>query len=475
MLPVTCYVADFNLRPGFFPLISSLAVNGRVIDDYLQQASGPAAIDVTLDYSRRGLLPEFLGPLGVSTDQMMEGLGRLLAGVPSSGKTSMGLLIADACAEAPDQFGLMFDLEGDGGGLGPRQGCAVFLTAIATALGVEPTDPSARDFISFIALHEIGHAFNLWHVNDNSIMQAHPRAGDLGSMQFEDTQKHFLSLAGGSGTSRCVLPGVGCSAYGTRPPGFPSGDSQPFSGPVRGHKKLDLHIALSTESLWHFEPIELDVTLSVTKKDGKAVLVPNEIDPAYASFQIWITRPDGVRIRYRPMARFCRRNGTLRITPDAPFARDIAIGRQAGGYTFAIPGRHQVQAAFAVKADEFILSNVVTCEVKPPLPSSAEWVAARIALDNAEARHFLQYKRRVPSLQTYARLEDYASSGAASPHTAAAIRFAVGRALVKGASSHAGTPDRDLLALGRQHLDHALQLEGLSTKRRRDAQELRQA
>lgn len=191
MFPVTCYVADFNLRPGF-PLISAMSVNGSPIDDYLQQASGPAGIDLTFDYSRRGLLPDFLGPLGVSTDQMMEGLVRLLAGVPSSGKTSMGLLIADACAAAPDQFGLMFDLEGDEAGLGPRQGCAVFLTAIANALGVEPTDPSAREFISFIALHEIGHAFNLWHVNDNSIMQAHPRAGNVGNMQFEDTQKHFL-------------------------------------------------------------------------------------------------------------------------------------------------------------------------------------------------------------------------------------------------------------------------------------------
>jgi hypothetical protein len=400
MLPVTCYVADFNLRPGF-PVVSDLSLKGRSINSYLKQASGTAAIDVAFDFSRRGRLPEAVNPLGVSTGQMMDGLARVLAPVPSSGKPVIGLLFADQCADARDQFGLMFDIDGDAG-LGPRQGCAVFLTAIAAASGTDLNDQASKEFISFIALHELGHAFNLWHVDDDTVMQTHPSFGDLGSLTFEDTQEHFLSLAGDSHTATSVLPGLGCSEYGTRPDGFPRGDFQPFAGPARKKGKVALRIGLSTDSLWPFEPIELDVTLSVPKAAKRSISVPNEIDPGYSSFQIWVTRPDGVRFRYRPAARFCGRNGTLRIEPGVPYVRDIAIGRESGGYTFSVPGEYQVQVAFAVTGTEFIMSNVAKCEVKPPRPSSPDWLEAKQALDNVDARRFLQYKRLAPSLHTYA-------------------------------------------------------------------------
>lgn len=463
MVQVTCHVADFNLRPGF-PIVSDLSVNGRSIGTLLKEASGSSAIDLSFDYSRRGRVPELVSPLGVNEDQMMDALARVLAPVPRPGTTSIGLLMADALAKAPQQFGLMFDVDG-GAGLGPRQGCAVFLTAIASAMGTDLTDKASREFISFIALHEIGHAFNLWHVGDDTIMQTHPEPNAVGTLKFHDTQRHFLSLASDSDTAPNVLPGPGCAAYGNRPAGFPSGDGQPAASPSRRKRKLALRIGLSTDALWSFEPIELDVSLSLPKDAARAVTVPNEVDPGYSSFQIWITRPDGLRFRYRPAMRFCGRNGTLSIRPGTPHVRDIALGRQSGGYTFAVPGEYQVQASFAMTSGEFIMSNVVKCVVKDAQPSSESWLAAKAALDNDEARRLLQYKRSAPSLQTYASLRRYADDVTASPQTSAAIHFAIGRALTDTAASIGGQEDKPLMQEGRRHLQRALESRNLSPKR----------
>jgi hypothetical protein len=462
MIPVTCHVADFNLRPGF-PVVSDLSLNGRPISAHLREASGNSQIDLSLDFLRRGRVPELVSPFAVTEDQMTDALARVLLPLQAS-PPAIGLLMTDALAMAPQQFGLMFDVD-DGDGLGPRQGCAVFLAAIASAMGTDLTDEASREFISFIALHEIGHAFNLWHVGDDSIMQTHPQVSSLGTMKFEDTQRHFLSLASGSATAASVLPGTGCAAYGTRPAGFPSGDGEPAAAPTRRKRKLALQIGLSTDALWSFEPIELDVSLSLPKDAVRAVTVPNEIDPGYSSFQIWITRPDGFRFRYRPATRFCGRNGTLSIRPGVPYTRDIAFGRQSGRYTFAVPGEYHVQAAFAMTSGEFILSNVAKCTVKAAQPSSPQWLAAKAALDNDEVRRLLRYKRRAPSLQTYASLRRYAAEATTSPHTSAAIHFAIGRALADTAASLAGHQDLVLLQEGRRHLHLALESKSLSPKR----------
>jgi len=359
----------------------------------------------------------------------------------------------------------MFDIDGHDSGLGPRQGCAVFLGAIAQAMGTDLTDQASREFISFIALHEIGHAFNLWHVHDDSIMQTYPQTNTFGTLEFEETQRLFLSLASESATANNVLPGAGGAAYGKRPAGFPPGDGDASASPSRTKRKLALRIGLSTDVLWPFEPIELDVSLSLSKDAVRAVTVPNEIDPGYASFQIWITRPDGLRFRYRPATRFCGRNGTLSIRPGVPYVRDIALGRQSGGYTFAVPGEHQVQAALTMTSGEFIWSNVVKCTVKAAQPSSAQWLAAKAALDNDEARRLLQYKRSAPSLQTYESLQRYAGDATVSPQTAAAIHFAIGRVMADTAMSIGGQQDKPLLQEGQRHLHLALGFNSLSPKR----------
>lgn len=469
MVALTCYVADFNLVPGF-PVITDLTLKGRTFGSYFREASGAGALDVTLDFSRRGRLPELIDPEGVGPDQLMDGLTRLLAtGVPGA-HPCMGLMIADTCLENQGNFGLMFDVYGRDG-LGPRQGCAIFLTAIAQALPNGFDSPGASEFIAFTAIHEIGHALNLWHLEGSSLMQPHPNPGDLGSCAFDATQCRYLSLAGNTETANFVLPGAGCSPYGLRPSGFPEGDDQPFASPAVRGSGLTLRISLSNVSFWPFEPLELDVKLSVPKASNKAVQVPDELDPGYATFQIWITGPDGVRFPYRAAARYCGQSGLREITPDQPFMRDIAITRQSHGYTFTAPGRYQVQAAFRVAPGRFVMSNIVECEVKPPALDSAEWVLAVESLDTFEAQRLFQYKRRLPSHSTYAQILQFADQHA-SGATAAAINYALGKAIASSQKAASVSHAMQLRARGVIHLQKAVDSGELDKRRKQVASDL---
>jgi hypothetical protein len=456
MIAITCYLADFNLIPGF-PVISDLTLKGRTVENYFREASGIAAIEIIPDFSRRNQLPELVNPIGVYPDQLMEGLIRLFSTGISGEHPCMGLLIADTYAPSPGMFGLMFDVNGQDGVIGSRQGCAIFLSAIAQALPDGFESPGASEFISFIAIHEIGHALNLWHIEGSSLMQPHPNPGDLGSCTFDAMQCKYLSLAGNTETAKFVLPGAGCSPYGLRPndPDFPKSDDQPFASPEIPGSGLALHIGLSNVSFWPFEPLELDVNLSVRKAFSKVVQVPDELDPGYTTFQIWITGPDGVQYPYRAAARYCGQSGMREITTDRPFMRDIAITRQSHGYTFTLPGRYQIQAYFRTAPGRYIKSNIVECEVKPPISNSVEWTHAMESLDTFEAQRLFQYKRRLPSHSAYAKILQFADRHA-SEATAAAINYALGKAATSSWKISTASHAIKLRDLGIVHLRKAV-------------------
>ena len=58
---------------------------------------------------------------------------------------------------------------------------------------------------------------------------------------------------------------------------------------------LVLQIKESQAEFFRFEPVELDITLSCSKTRG--IRIPDEIDPGYDRFKIWITTPNGVSVR----------------------------------------------------------------------------------------------------------------------------------------------------------------------------------
>ena len=78
--------------------------------------------------------------------------------------TEIGLVIADRYRDRDDVFGLMFDLGADAASEStsvPRQGAAIFLDAIRAN---RSDDEKASREIRCTAAHELGHVFNLWHL-----------------------------------------------------------------------------------------------------------------------------------------------------------------------------------------------------------------------------------------------------------------------------------------------------------------------
>ena len=452
----------------------ALTLGGNSPGSYIKQQSGAAQLDVALNWDFRD---RFSGsPIdggGVNVDHLMDALSQLLRTARSSSPPSLGLLISNQLYQAPSQYGMMFDDDGQDGSFGPRQGFAVFIAAIMAAMPNGLGPEALREFVAYTAVHEIGHAFNLWHVNDTSFMQPHPdpvsilqpNPANPAPYSFNDTHATYLALAAGDGTADYVLPGPGRKPYGTLAPGFHSEDDSPYAGPSESDAGLSLQIGLSHPIFWSFEPVELDVELSLSGTQADAVSVPDEIDPGYPTFQVWITRPDGERFRFRAEARFCRPNGVRTITRDHPFLRDVAIFRQPGGYTFTVPGRYQIQAGLRLQSGRFLMSNDAECEILPAEPRSAVWRDASALLQRDDVRRLLRYKRQPPSYRDCANMAKLADN-APSPVTLAAIHYALGKALIRAADNipHDSYAD-DMRRRGASHLRQALKLGQLGRHR----------
>jgi hypothetical protein len=300
---VSCYVGDFRLG-GNAPAVDDFLVHPNADSDVAQtarsvflQASGAAALDVALDWSRRDSVAQIPHFNAVSVADLSGALDKLLTGAKHP---AVGLLLADYFEPDPDQYGAMFDLDTQDPIVGPRQGCAIFVAGIQAALesAGRGNDPNALvEFIAYTAMHEIGHAFNLWHM-EGSYMRPFPHPEAPGPYGFLDKQQQYLALAANPNNTRFVLPGHGRTNYGERPDGW-SGldDTNPFAGPAGRSRSLVFRIGLSHQSFYSFEPVELDVRLSLPPGIKKSFEVPNEIDPGYDSFQIWITEPSGERRR----------------------------------------------------------------------------------------------------------------------------------------------------------------------------------
>jgi len=351
--------------------------------------------------------------------------GKLTGNVPGINRIErIALILADRYKPYPGVFGVMFDrgftTVDDSNGNSrfvtiPREGCAIFLGAIK-ALRVRQQDFDRE--VEFTTIHELGHVFNLDHVQSPSSFMATSRsdAPYLNSFfKFFDGQRDWLAECE---SNPMVYPGG--SIF--KPV---SGLNDTRTDRIAG-TEIKLQIGVASAEFPCAKPVELDVRLEVSAATTTHLYVAQRLDPGYPQFRLWIVGPDGERRLFRSPRRYYAPQSRVLLTSQKPLQRDISIFESAEGTTFARPGVYQLQAEFDLGARGWIKSNTLSVTA---LANRAELSLERIALlSDARVRRFLYYRCKKADPQVLRLLEMHLETNPAGPG-ADDVRYAVIRAL----------------------------------------------
>jgi hypothetical protein len=380
----------------------------------------------------------------------------------------IALLIADSYKPAQDYFGFMFDGDfepdsSDWGAATPREGCAIFLDAIAAKR-------SGADFdaeVVYTAIHELGHVFNLQHTDPPSYMaQSADEAQPFTHAAFSRDESTLLAKC----SSSCYI-WPGGSKFGdlgdlASAPPDPSSANAPAD--------LRLILGVDRDAFWPFEPVELDVELRFrARSTRKSISVPDAVDPGYEWFIIWIEEPDGETRRYRSPRHYCIPRGRISLSHDRPLRRDISIFGESGRFTFRKVGRHRISASFVSARGRTANSNVVEIDILPPRSGDALYIDAHALFTDGDIGK-LMYHRQLTARRRrkIRRLLDFATQYPRHPSSALA-RYAVGRALAsythKAAPS--GAPSAHLRRAAVENLAAAVEHKRLGEHRRLRAEQ----
>lgn len=458
----TCRVAslraqlDIDVAPGVLPRVQSLferAANGAGVEPFR------LAMDRSAFTAHRPPVDWVINNdvLGSTLDSLLS------ASAPTElGSRDVAVLYADELDGHPGLLGVMFDTGYSGlasQDATARQGCAVFLDAIRRA---RPDPLEFRREVVFTTAHELGHLFNLWHVDDPvSVMARSPEGEEalpIPSPAFRPEHEAFLRQCA---RSRFVHPGG--SRYGER------GVLGPVDGVSenRPTRKTDVHLAVHIEEgeFWRFEPVELDVVVSTSSRTPLAL--PDTLDPGYDEFVVWIEEPSGDRRRYRSPRRFCRNLGHIEVRRGRPFRRDIALFAGADGYTFRVPGEHSIWVEWRPAGRRMLRSRSVTVLVKAARPGSRGYRELERDLTDSAVARLLCLRTGPLSSGAARRLHRAARRRQCS--LPAALEYVLGRASLPMAGAKPGA-----LAAARARAHLATAVRGLSPRsnRHRRAQAL---
>jgi hypothetical protein len=397
-LPLTCHLAYLeaaptNLVPAAGPVVLCADSVSRTLPELLAQNSHQQ-IQLSLDTTR--LTPAAAGSRKSVSIADLHEYTRLLTGnsqsQPSEPLTDIVIIYAPALQGHPEIRGMMFDTgfrtdlddsNWEQWSACCREGCAVFLQSIRDA---RATDAEAREQAAFTTVHELGHVFNQLHTDDPCFLHTSP--DDFSPprtwYKFNSDNRAYLT--------DCRQPAV-------YPGGIPFGDHAYMgNGDVRcprekGEAPLKLKIKASRDEFLPYEPVELDVKLSLLKGATRPRKLRNELDPSYSHFTIWIEEPGGERRRYQSINHCCSNPEPCKVKPDEPFERDITLFGQSGGYTFRRAGVHRVWITWQLSTKVVLKSNVIEIGIRPTLQlSSKEELLCKVL---RKAGRPLFYRRRL--------------------------------------------------------------------------------
>ena len=277
------------LRPPIPILVSSETGSADSIRDLFFFASG-GVIDLQPNYR---FLADGYEPVldSVSAESLHSALSMLTQNPSGSYPVPrLGVLLAPKYAPRDDVFGVMFDtglVDPDAPArsvsTSPRAGCVIFLQTI------RDLRPNSEDYlkqVGFDIAHEVGHMFNLQHVDSNtgtsflniSPKHAVPQSSAFKFLSFE------RSILAECGIDRSVTPGG--DPFGT---GDLGNEDRPDGPSSSKSIRLVLAVDIAQKEFWAWEPVELDINLSVQAgRSVQPLRVPDRLDPGYSTFEIWI-------------------------------------------------------------------------------------------------------------------------------------------------------------------------------------------
>ena len=464
MVAITCNLGSVGTTHG-----SLVDVPGgpELVAEYFFNGS---AGDIQLVIDSAGLsTPALPGQESVQAYDLhraLEGLtdNSLLTGPANS----IGVIYAGSYRPYPSALGVMFDRGGDPTfddpnqpyASVPREGCAIFTSAIRALRGAG--DDFLREIL-FTTIHELGHVFNLPHrASPVSFMAQSPEGAPLGdhALHFEPDHESILSRCS---ESLHVHPGG--SAYGDLGPlaNWAMGDT--FNRP-RNASGPKLRINLEPAEFLPFEPVELDIRLSLPRRAKGQFTVPDTIDPGYRTFQIWIEDPAGERRLYRSPRHYCGSSGRQTLTAKRSFQRDVSIFRESGRFTFWRAGEHRIWARFSIGRRGWIRSNTVRVSVLPLNPDSPDQRELRRMLIDDGLSQFLYHRQGSLSAKAFKRFEGFCIDGKGGL-ARSATAYTLGRVLLEGEDASVAKRDRrQRIDLGTRLLESALE-NGLPGRNRR--------
>ncbi len=313
------------------------------------------------------------------------------------------LLLCGAYQPKPEIFGVMFDTGFDTEFdhfysqqpsivSPPRQGCAIFLNSIYQARGKLAWESQAF----FTSIHELGHIFNLGHIetqpnfmHSSSSSGTFMPLGDSDYYQFVQPHKQLLEK---SPNSPSIWPG-GSKFDPTINPY--DGITEPFNENQKSRFGLQIKLDMARRSFQYYDPVELDIELSVVPGISKSFRVPDAVDPGYEIFRLWIEEPTGERRLYRSPRHYCWNGRHLTIAPGKSFNRDISIFGESGGYTFKRKGIYRILAEFSISRKYIIRSTPLEFEIQPVSMSTDSMQRQAVFTSRTSKRLF--YYRATPN------------------------------------------------------------------------------
>ena len=329
------------------PLMLQTAEYGEqsLSDVFFKESGGAVNLNVNPQYP---FLVNDSSITSVSTELLHTTLQNTVRNAVGEPASQLAVLFAPRWADNDSVLGVMFDIDFGPDGV-PREGCAVFLGNIRSLRD----DDNYRKQVSYDIVHELGHVFNLQHIDpgvDQCYLNVSPEktAPPPERFRFSSDERTLLAVSDGDGPdAQAIFPG-----------GSSFGDLGAWANEDRGFRRrsiapevLQLNLSMNQKEFWPWEPVELEIQVRRGPKWVKSQFhIPNEIDPGYRNFEIWIEEPSGERRLYRPTKWFCSHRSYIEIEPGPGFRRDVSIFGQSGGYTFRRGGVHRIWAILYINS-----------------------------------------------------------------------------------------------------------------------------